>query len=182
MTKTHPFDQTMNELFRKLEAAVTQRQEADIQITANAAAIRGLANACEDADVKGDYLLRLEELSGKPGFKDVVLSILRTHRKGLTPTEIRSWISLGKRMELSGYSNPLASIHTTLRRMEGREVEEFQNEKGEKAYRLRPEIDYAAIAKAFAARDPVRNPAGRNPATTPGELKRRVEALLPKKK
>jgi len=41
-------------------------------------------------------------------------------------------------MDLSGYSNPLASIHTTLRRMDGKEVEEFINDKGEKAWRIRP--------------------------------------------
>ena len=138
MTTTHPFDQTVNELFRKLELALKQRQEAEIQITANAAAIKALANTCEDEDVKGDYLLRLDEISGKPGFKDVVLSILKGHPKGLTPTGIRSWILMGKKMNLSGYSNPLASIHTTLRRMDGVEVEQFVNDKGEKAWRIKP--------------------------------------------
>jgi len=139
MTKTHPFDETVNELFKKLEESLKQKQAAEIQITSNAAAIRALANTCEDEDVKGDYLLRLEELSGKPGFKDVVLSILRTCGvSGATPTEIRSRIILGKRMDLSGYSNPLASIHTTLRRMEGVEVENFKNSKGDKAWRIKP--------------------------------------------
>jgi hypothetical protein len=138
MTTNHPFNQTVNELFRKLELALKQRQEAEIQITANAAAIKALANTCEDEDVKGDYLLRLEEMSGKPGFKDVVLSILKAHPKGLTPTGIRSWILMGKKMNLSAYSNPLASIHTTLRRMDGKEVEEFTNNKGEKTWRIKP--------------------------------------------
>jgi hypothetical protein len=138
MTKNHPFDQTVNGLFLKLEEALKQRQEADIHITANTAAIRALANTCEDEDVKGDYLLRLEEMSGKPGFKEVVLSILKGHPAGLTPVEIRTWIALGKKMTLSGYSNPLASIHTTLRRMEGTEVEQFVSAKGEKSWRIKP--------------------------------------------
>jgi hypothetical protein len=138
MTKTHPFDQTMNDLFSKLADALKQRQEADITITTSTAAIRALANSCEDEDVKNDYLLRLEEIDGKPGFKDVVLSTLRAYRAGLTPTEIRGRIVLGKRMNLSVYSNPLASIHTTLRRMEGIEVEQFVNDKGEKAWRIKP--------------------------------------------
>jgi len=138
MSKSHPFDQTVNELFGKLEAALKQRQEADIQITTNMAAIRALANTCEDEDVKDDYLLRLEEMSGKRGFKEAVLSILRGHPRGLTPTEVRTWITLQKKMNLSSYSNPLASIHTTLRRMEGNEVEQFTNSKGEKAWRIIP--------------------------------------------
>jgi hypothetical protein len=152
MTKIHPFDQTVNELFRKLEEALKQRQEAEIQITANTAAIRALANTCEDEDVKGDYLLRLEEMGGKQGFKEVVLSILKAHPKGLTPTEIRSWIALGNRMNLSGYSNPLASIHTTLRRMEGGEVEQFITTNGDKAWRIKPR----AVSSAPRPLTPIR--------------------------
>jgi hypothetical protein len=138
MTKKHPFDETVDGLFRKLEDALKQRQEAEITITANTAAIRALANTCEDEDVKGDYLLRLEEMGGKQGFKEVVLSMLRANPAGLTPTEIRTRIVLMKKMNLSAYSNPLASIHTTLRRMEGSEVEAFVNSDAEKAWRIKP--------------------------------------------
>jgi hypothetical protein len=142
--KQTPFEQTINELFTKLDAAVKQRQEADVYITSNTAAIKALAATCEDEEKKAEYLAMLDEVSGKPGFKQAVLSVLRTHPKGLTPKEIRSWIMLTKKMELSGYSNPLASIHTTLRRMvDSEEVEGFENEKKEKAYRLKglPRLD-----------------------------------------
>jgi hypothetical protein len=137
MTKKHPFDQTVDGLFKTLGEALKQRQEADIQITTNTAAIRALANTCEDEDVKGDYLLRLEEMGGKTGFKDAVLKVLRAYPGGLTPPEIKGRINFLKVMDLSGYSNPLASIHTTLRRMEGGEVEQFVNEVGEKAWRIK---------------------------------------------
>lgn len=133
-----PFEQTMNELFQKLEAAAKRRVEADIQITSNSAAIRALAGTCEDEGKKTGYLVRLDEICGKPGFKDVVLSVLNAHPKGLTPKGIRSWILMGEKMDLSGYSNPLASIHTTLRRMDGKEVEEFTNKEGENAWRIKP--------------------------------------------
>jgi len=138
MPKTHPFDQTMNELFTKLENGLKQRQEADIQITTNTAAIRALANTCEDEEVKGEYILRLDEISGKQGFVD---AIRRAMLKGvaMTPMEIRSLIVLLKLMDLSGYSNAMASIHTTLRRMKEKgQVEEVRNTKGEKAFRLLP--------------------------------------------
>ena len=134
---THPFDDAIHELLRKLEAAVRQRQEADIQITTSSASIRALANSCEDEEVKTSYIAQLEDITGKPGFKNVILAVLKAHPKGLTPKEIRSWILMGKKMDLSGYSNPLASIHTTLRRMSGTETEEFVNAKGEKAWRLK---------------------------------------------
>ena len=141
MTMIHPFDKTVSDLFTKLEAALRQRQEADIQITTSTAAIRALANTCEDEGVKTEYLSRLEETvaAGKPGFKSVILSLLRMHRKGMTPPAISGGIRVHKLMDLSGYSNPLASIHTTLRRMEGKEVEQFVNSDGEKAYRILPE-------------------------------------------
>jgi hypothetical protein len=132
-----PFEKTMAELFEKLEAATKQRQEAEVYITSSVAAIKALADMCEDEDKKNEYLVTLDEFTGKPGFKQVILSLLRTHAKGLTPKEIKSWILLGKKMELSAYSNPLASIHTTLRRMSGNEAEEFVNAKGEKAWRLK---------------------------------------------
>ncbi|HEY5177423.1 MAG TPA: hypothetical protein VII95_17835, partial [Terriglobales bacterium] len=91
----------MNELFQKLEAAAKRRVEADIQITSNSAAIRALAGTCEDEEKKTGYLVQLDEICGKPGFKDVVFSTLKAHPKGLTPKEIRWWILMGKKMDLS---------------------------------------------------------------------------------
>lgn len=135
--KETPFQKTMSGLFWKLEEALRERDAAQMQITIQSAAIRGLAGTCENEEEKADYLGRLEEMSGKSGFKDVILSVLRSHRAGLTPTKIKSWIVMGKKMSLSGYSNPMASIHTTLRRMDGKEVEEFVNDQGEKAWRLK---------------------------------------------
>jgi len=128
----------MNDLFTNLESAVKQRQEAEIQITTNSAAIRALANVCEDDEVKGEYILRLEELSGKQGFSDAVRSVMRVGA-AMKPVHIRDLIVLLKKMDFNGYSNPMSSIHTTLRRMKtSGEVEELQNDKGEKVYRLAP--------------------------------------------
>jgi hypothetical protein len=46
-------------------------------------------------------------------------------------------ITVGKKMDLSRYSNPMASIHTTLRRMvDSGEVGISENASGEKGYRL----------------------------------------------
>ena len=103
---------------------------------------------CEDEDIKASYLLKLEELSGKPGFIDAVRSVLRGIKgKPLTPMEVKTWILIGKKMDLSGYSNPMASIHTTLRRLKDRdEIEEVANDKGEKAFRLKAIGDASRIA------------------------------------
>ncbi|MGA3162514.1 MAG: hypothetical protein ABSC77_15015 [Terracidiphilus sp.] len=133
-----PIRQTMDEMFGKLSAAILTRTEAEQQITEYTNALRALAKVIEDKEVGDSYLVRLDELSGKPGFADAVRSALRYRgEKGVTPTGIRTYIVHLKKMDLSVYSNPMASIHTTLRRMkESGEVEEFINDQKEKAYRL----------------------------------------------
>ncbi len=132
-----PIIKTMDEMLAKLADATQAYAEAQKAVAEYTTAIRALAQVCEDEEVKATYLLKLEELSGKPGFLDAIRSVLKVHQNALTPKEIRSWINMGKKLDLSGYSNPMASIHTTLRRMkEYGEVEEIQGPKGEKAFRL----------------------------------------------
>jgi hypothetical protein len=127
----------MDGFMAKLRSAIEARTEAEQQIIVFTNAVRGLAKACEDKEIGDSYLVALDELSGKPGFVDAVRSALRWHKEGSTPTGIKTFIVTLKKMDLSVYSNPMASIHTTLRRMkESGEVEEFINGQGEKAYRL----------------------------------------------
>lgn len=133
-----PILKAMDEMMAKLVDAVRLQRESEKAVREYTDAIRALAVVCEDEETKANLLATLEDVTGKPGFMDAIRSVLRTHTKEpLTATEIRSWIVLGKRLDLSGYSNPMASIHTTLRRMKEKdEVEETTNAKGEKAYKL----------------------------------------------
>jgi hypothetical protein len=148
-----PIVKTMDEMLAKLAEATSTYREAEKSITEYTNAIRALATVCEDEEVKATYLLKLEELSGKPGFMDAVRSVLRGHQsKPLTPLEIKTWIVLSKKMDLSGYTNAMASIHTTLRRLkEYGEIEEVTNDKGEKAYRIivKAPVPPASIRKRF---------------------------------
>ena len=76
----------------------------------------------------------------------------------MTPKYIRDMIVLLGKMELSVYTNAMASIHTTLRRMkESGEVEEVQNSNGERAYRL-PNQEDIAQQKAPTPPAPMRHP------------------------
>ncbi len=135
-----PITKTMDEMLVKLKDAVQTRAEAEKQITEYTNAIKALAKVCEDKEVGASYLISLDEVIGKSGFLSAIRSVLRFRKDGATPTEIRSWIHIGKTMDLSVYSNPMASIHTTLRRMvESGEVEVIQGTKeNEKLYRLNP--------------------------------------------
>jgi hypothetical protein len=121
----------------KLGAALLARTQAEKEIAEYGNALRALAKVIEDRKLGDRYLARVEELSGRPGFADSVRNVLRCKSEGLTPKEIRDWIGSRKLMDLSVYTNPLASIHTTLRRMRvSGEVEEFANGGGQKAYRF----------------------------------------------
>ena len=129
---------TLGGMLDKLKGMVQQRNELQAQITDYSDAIRGLARIIEDEDIKASYLLAVDELSGKPSFMGAIRTALRTGRgEAFTAGKIQAAIKVLKIMNLSAYSNPLASIHTTLRRMvESEEVEACINKKGEKAYRL----------------------------------------------
>jgi hypothetical protein len=136
-----PILKTMDDMLAKLAEATRVYRESEKAVREYSDAIRALAQVCEDEEIKANYLLALEDITGKPGFMDAIRSVLKGpgQRRPLTAPEIKEFIVLGGKMSLAGYSNPMASIHTTLRRLEKKgEVEEIQNTKGERAYRLPP--------------------------------------------
>jgi hypothetical protein len=157
-----PIIETMDGFLAKLKDAVQQRNELQSRREQYTTAIRALAQTCEDENVKGDYLTALDELSSKPGFVSAIRTLLSAHPDGLTPGVIKIAIQQAKLMDLTNYSNPAASIHTTLRRMvDSKEVESFVNETGEKAYRFN-RVDQKL-------RDAIgRNPRGRTVPPPPG--------------
>jgi hypothetical protein len=145
-----PILKTMDEMLAKLREVTLINRETAKQITEYTNAIRALALVHEDEDVRNEYLLTLEEIGGKAGFADAIRSVMKPG-VAMTPKNIRDMILLLKKMDLSGYTNAMASIHTTLRRMKtSGEVEDCQNTKGEKAYRLRGEFKRGDFAKALA--------------------------------
>jgi hypothetical protein len=132
-----PILKAIDDMMAKLTDAIRINRESEKAVREYTDAIRALAQVCEDEETKTNILLALEDISGKPGFMDAIRSILRERsRLPLTATDIKSWIVMGNKLELSSYSNPMASIHTTLRRLkEKNEIEEVTNDKGERAYR-----------------------------------------------
>lgn len=84
----------------------------------------------------------LAELLGEPTDKDIGLTgatllIVRTANRPLAPTEIRDELKrIGYDME--GFSNPMASLHQILKRLEDKaEIEEAPSTDGKKRYRAR---------------------------------------------
>jgi hypothetical protein len=136
-----PIIKTMDDMLVKLKEAVRINRESETAVREYSDAIRALAQVCEDEDLKTKYLLGLEEATGKSGFMDAVRKILRG-RHHATPAQIRASIQSEGVMDLTNYTNPLASIHTTLRRMKDKgEVQEITNDWGDKAYHITTEQD-----------------------------------------
>jgi hypothetical protein len=132
-----PIDQTVNGFIDKLKEAIQARADADKQVTEYTNAIRALAQVMEDKKTADSVLTTLDELNGGMGFRDAVRSVLSVSHKPLTPSAVKALITVGKKMELSRYRNPMASIHTTLRRMvDSGEASVSENAGGEKFYHL----------------------------------------------
>ena len=135
-----PMVEMLDDLISKLKVVVIARAEAEKQFSHYTNAIKALIPLCEDEEARAEYLNMLDELSGKPGFLYAVRNVLRSRNEALTPYNIRFFITMGKKLDLTQYSNPMASIHTTLRRMkQSGEGEEIVNDKGEKTYRIKVE-------------------------------------------
>jgi hypothetical protein len=144
-----PILKTMDDMLAKLADVTRIYRESEKAVREYTDAIRALAQVCEDDEIKANYLLALEDISGRPGFMEAIRSTLRGSKTCLTAAQIKGGIVLMKKMDLSAYTNPMASIHTTLRRLKEKdEVEETMNEKGEKVYQLKG-FKSGDISKAF---------------------------------
>jgi hypothetical protein len=152
-----PIITTLDTLVADLKDSMQILRDKEKHVTGLTAAIKSLAGVCEDEEVRTDYLLLLEEITGKPGFVDAVRSALKGSPSGLTAAQVKQVIVMTKKMDLSAYSNPMASIHTTLRRFKEKgEVEETTNETGDKVYRWKMSRGEAAMRAALARK---KNPA-----------------------
>ena len=63
-----PIVKTLDNLMIQLKDATETFRDAEKSIAGLAAAIRALAQVCEDEDIKNDYLTRLDEVAGRKGF------------------------------------------------------------------------------------------------------------------
>lgn len=145
--------QTTDEVVAALRKVIKTRDDAQKQVEQYIDVIRAMLKIVEDEEKKAEYLNVLDEIVGKTGFLENIRLVLRLSPEGLTPIEIKSMLALGNKMDLSAYSNALASIHTTIRRMvDSGEVESFTNDKGEKAYRIKARAKTLEEVKREAAK------------------------------
>lgn len=117
---------TLNEYIAELKEASAERYKLTQRINRLEAAARSILATTEDESEIVEFQGALDEVIEPTGFTDAIRKVLQAaNGEILTPTEIKDRLPAAG-FRLSGYSNPLASIHTILKRMS----------KNESAYRV----------------------------------------------
>lgn len=110
--KNKLYDQVVEDLISQIRELLKQRAEIESRINALRNALTGILKV-SNAEVS-DYIL--SDLP--PGISAACRAVIKYADEPLTPTEIRDILN---RMNFAGideYTNLLATIHTTLKRME----------------------------------------------------------------
>jgi len=120
--------------FVALEKLLQQRERLSIKIGRVADLISANANLLPDEERLG-HLRRLNELlAGPPGFTDSIRRVLKDSTRAVTAIAVRDLLGASG-FDLGAYNNPLASIHTILKRLAERGEVEASGGSGDVRYR-----------------------------------------------
>jgi hypothetical protein len=114
---TDSYRKALEDAKRKLLELVSQRDQIGVDIERLKAVIEALANMLDNPEDTSSELCEMESILGPGGLTDAVRRTLEASTaRGMTPVEVRdALVSSG--LDLSRYVNPLASIHTILKRL-----------------------------------------------------------------
>jgi hypothetical protein len=127
---TSPEKSLITTYLKQLAELNSQRSQLESQMVRIETSIRSILALSDDEYEVVPFLERLDEITKPEGFTDAIRKVLRMSNEALTAGEIRDRLpQVG--FALESYSNPLASIHTILKRLA--KTEAFaQVEKGDK--------------------------------------------------
>lgn len=101
----------------KLKEATVERSKLTKQIKRFEDAARSILATTEDEHEVATYQEMLDDIIEPTGFTDAIKKVLQTaNGEAMTATEVKDALP-GAGFPLSGYSNPLASVHTILKRL-----------------------------------------------------------------
>jgi len=124
-----------------------QRAQIESQMQRIETGIRGILALSDDEAEVMPYLERLDEITKPEGFTDAIRKVLRAADGPLTPSEVKDALP-GAGFALDEYSNPLASIHTILKRLAKTEAFEEVEKEGKTAYKYIRIIGRVTTARA----------------------------------
>ena len=129
MTETD-FEKAIELAEVELMQKIKERETIDRRIAQLNLALRGLANTLSPSR-KQQLLDRLAGVRRKPaGLTESIREVLQQFEEGMTGAEVRGYLE-NTGFDLSEYSQPLATIMTTIGRLrEKREVTASKNAKG----------------------------------------------------
>ena len=118
----------------ELEQLTAQRDELDAQIAKKEQLLNAVWNML-DAKQQGRYASDFADLEiRREGLTDAIRRILQSSKEWFTATQMKSAL-VGSGFDFRGYhSNPLASVHSVLKRLKSKEVENTEID-GVKAWR-----------------------------------------------
>jgi hypothetical protein len=120
---------TYLEELEKLAKARTENEERTRRIDK---AVRAMIDLVDDQAEREQLLTKLDDVVRPVGLTDAIRNALKANSpKPLTPKEVRSLVG----MHLRDQSNPLASVHTVLKRLAATEHVEAIEKDGETAYK-----------------------------------------------
>ena len=137
--------QLLRDLLEEREAWSRKRDEAEGELSRLSELIRSTIKMLSpDERSKCDCEILLERIDGRPpGLTTWVRRAFSAGKEWLTPIEVREYLkSIGFNFD-KYKANPLASIHTTLRRMVPHEME-CKDLDGQKVYRLKTAAQWRA--------------------------------------
>lgn len=130
--------QLLRDLMKERETWARRKEDADRELSRLSELIRSTVKMLspeQRSQCEKDIMEHIEHLYS-PGLTNLIRGAFFTGKEWLTPTEIRDYLKdIG--VDFAKYkANPLASIHTTLRRLVPNEVE-CKTLDGKKLYRLK---------------------------------------------
>ena len=131
-----------------LAGHLVKRQELDQKIARLQAVVTDLQNLCAEQDRKNFQkgIDRVIKADLKVGITESARVILQENFFPMTANEVKEKIE-ARKLNLARYSNALAVIHTTLKRLvQGGEVRIVPRENGKKAYQWITSADRALAA------------------------------------
>ena len=134
------YRKTVSFYFLALRKLLDQRDQLSKRIEHTAELVSANANFLPE-DERAAQLQKLSEMvAGPPGFTDSVRNVLRNvPSQALTAKKVRDLLR-GPGFDLSSYMNPLASIHTILKRLAERGEVVVSESGGEVHYRWNSKV------------------------------------------
>ena len=143
MDTENSLKETLVQNEHELASLVRKRTDIDNRINKLILSVRALTNLLDDdieriqhARALEDFIERLQ----KPGLSQTITEILFRFPNGLNPIQIRNVLVSSGTMDLREYSNPSASIHTTLRRLVESGKVEMKRTSGKKMFRIPKQV------------------------------------------